>query len=101
MTTKISHFLDSRNGCSSVTVSQVANFLFSSHNFVEVAVFKNFNISKIKDSQCMGRPCWCQPIQNSVIILEILKFFNYSYFVKIMTLESQFSGVNKEVPAKK
>ena len=58
-------------------VSQVANFWLSSHNFGEVAVIKKF--PKIKDF-----PTWL-PHTKLSLILEILKFLNYSFFAKIMT----------------
>ena len=36
-----------------------------------------------------------RPIQNSVIILEILKFLNYSYFAKIMTGKPKIGNLSK------
>ena len=37
-----------------------------------------------------------RPIQNSVIILEILKFLNYSYFAKLMTRKPKIGNLTND-----
>ena len=80
-------------------VSQVANFWFSSHNFGEVAVIQTFQYFQVVKRVLheAAKNCWmtwayhptCPPHTKLSLILEILKFLNYSYFAKIMTTESQ------------
>ena len=60
-------------------ISLVANFWLSSHNFCGVAGNSKSSIFPTWHVIQNGRP-----IRNS-LILEILKFFNYGYFAKILT----------------